>query len=198
MTKKKDSFKASSEWGNLLRRGQHLAREASGEVYRVEPVDLETFVTDPEYLNQGMWGMSKEQKDFIESGSDLENGKTFFVMFVGKGGGKNWSTGILFLYVVYKLLCMYDPHKYLNHNRAKALTLINVAINATQARKNFFDPLTNILKSAGPKAFNQFGFDPQQDILSTQIVFPNNIEIMSANSRAGGIEGYSHAPLLSN
>jgi len=85
---------------------------------------------------------------------------------------------------------MYDPHKYLNHNRAKSITLINVAINAVQARKNFFDPISNILKTAGEKAFRQFGFDPDEDILSTQIVFPNNIEIMSANSRAGGIEGY--------
>lgn len=85
---------------------------------------------------------------------------------------------------------MYDPHKYLNHNRAKSITLINVAINAVQARKNFFDPISNILKASGEKAFKQFGFDPDEDILSTQIVFPNNIEIMSANSRAGGIEGY--------
>lgn len=189
-TKKKANTSIMSEWDTLLRRGSHLAREASGEVYRVQPVDLETFVNSPEYLNQGMWGMSDEQRDFIEKGSDLENGITFFVMFVGKGGGKNWATGILFLYVIYKLMCMYDPHKYLNHNRSKAITLINVAINAKQAQKNFFDPMSNILKEAGPSAFKQFGFDPDTDILTTQIVFPGNIEIMSANSRAGGIEGY--------
>jgi hypothetical protein len=97
---------------------------------------------------------------------------------------------VLFLYLVHKLLCMYDPHKYLDHNPAKAIVLVNVAINAIQAKKNFFDPVTNILKSAGPLAFKQFGFNPEGSILNHSIVFPKNIEIMSANSKAGGIEGY--------
>ena len=68
---------------------------------------------------------------------------------------------------------MYDPHKYLDHNKSKNITLINVAINAIQARKNFFDPLVNMLKLAGDKAFKDFGFDPDKDILSTSIQFPN-------------------------
>lgn len=190
MPKKKEAFKATSEWGNLMRRGEHAVKEASGEVYRIEPVDLETFVYSPDYLNQGMWGMSEAQKEFIEKASDFENGINFFVLFVGKGGGKNWSSGILFLYATYKLLCMYDAHKYLNHNRAKALTFINVAINAKQAQDNFFEPLKNIIRAAGNKAFKNFGFDPGNDIQASSITFPQNIHIISANSRAGGIEGY--------
>lgn len=190
MPKKKEAFKATSEWGNLMRRGEHAVKEASGEIYRVQPVDLETFVMSPEYLNQGMWGMSDAQRDFIEQASDFENGINFFVLFVGKGGGKNWSSGVLFLYATYKLLCMYDAHKYLDHNRAKALTFINVAINAKQAKDNFFIPLQNILRSAGNRAFKNFGFDPVNDIQSGIIMFPQNIQIISANSMAGGIEGY--------
>lgn len=186
----KEPFKATSEWSGLLRRSEHVVKEAAGELYRVPPVDLETFVCSPDYLHQGMWGMSSAQREFIETASDFENGINFFVLFVGKGGGKNWSSGILFLYAVYKLLCMYDPHKYLDHNRAKAISLINVAINSDQARKNFFDPLANILKSAGPKAFREFGFNPDIDIQKSSVFFPQNIEIMSANSKAGGIEGY--------
>lgn len=187
---KRNEFKATETWGDLLRKSEHAAKESEGEVYRIKPVDLETFVLSHEYLGQDLWGLSDVQKDFLEKGSDLENGINFFVLFVGKGGGKNWSSGVLFLYIVYKLLCMYDPHKYLNHNSAKAITLINVAINETQARKNFFDPLANILRASGDKAFRQFGFNPETDIQKTQVVFPKNIEIMSANSRAGGIEGY--------
>lgn len=190
MPKKKEAFKATTEWGNLMRRGEHAVKEASGAIYRVPPVDLETFVMSPEYLHQGMWGMSDPQKEFIEKASDFENNINFFVLFVGKGGGKNWSAGILFLYSIYKLLCMYDPHRYLNHNRAKAITLINVAINAKQAQDNFFEPLKNILRASGPKAFRNFGFDPVNDILASSISFPQNIQIISANSRAGGIEGY--------
>jgi len=187
---KKSEFRATSTWGDLLKKSEYVAREEAGETYRVKPVDLRTFVLSHDYLGQDMWGISRVQEDFLKTGSDLENGINFFVLFVGKGGGKNWSSGVLFLYIVYKLLCMYDPHKYLNHNSAKAITLINVAINEMQARKNFFNPLINILRSAGDKAFKQFGFDPEADIQKMQVVFPKNIEIMSANSRAGGIEGY--------
>lgn len=107
-----------------------------------------------------------------------------------KGGGKNWSVSVAFLYVVYKLLCMYDAHAYLGHNRDKAISLINVAINAPQAKDNFFDPLTSMLKHAGRKAFIDFGFNPDEDILNNRVRFPQNIQIVSANSRAGGIEGY--------
>lgn len=184
-------FSATSEWSTLLKQGEGALKESSGEVYRVQPVDLETFVTGRDYLKQDTWGMSEAQREFLATASDLENSVNFFVLFVGKGGGKNWASGILFLYVVYKLLCMYDPHKYLGKgNSDKSITLINVAINAQQATKNFFNPMASILRHAGPKAFRDFGFDPDDGIQANQIRFPKNIEILSANSKAGGIEGY--------
>lgn len=181
----------TSEWGSLINRAEHISSDPdSKSIYQVEPVDLKTFVHSKDYLNQGMWGFSKEQEEFLEAATDFENDINFFVLMIGKGGGKNWSCGIVYLYAVYKLLCMYDPHGYLEHNSSKAITLLNVAINALQAKKNFFDPVSNILRSAGPKAFRDFGFDPDRDILTTQITFPKNIEILSANSKSGGTEGY--------
>ena len=171
--------KVTSTWSSLITKAGEGERRASGLLYRTEPVSLDTFVNSPEYLNQGMWGMSEPQKDFIEAATDFENNKTFLVLMVGKGGGKNWSCGITYLYAVYKLLCMFDPHEYLDHNPAKAITLLNVAINETQARKNFFNPVVEIIKQAGPKAFKQFGFDPETDIQTKQVNFPKNIEIMS-------------------
>lgn len=193
MTRKKTKVSIASEWGNLVSKASHIAESDPNKkaIYRVEPVDLVTFVTSKDYLNQGMWGgMSDSQKEFLEAGTDLENAVTFMVLWIGKGGGKNWASSILFLYVVYKLLCMYDPHGYLDHNPAKAITLINVAINALQAKKNFFDPMTNIIRQSGDKAFRDFGFNPDTDIQTTQVVFPKNIEVISGNSRGGGIEGY--------
>lgn len=186
----KKSVKVTEEWSGLLTKGAHAVAQDSGELYKIQPVDLETFVLSNDYLKQNLWGMSESQKDFLKNASDLDNNINFFVLFIGKGGGKNWASGVLFLYIVYQLLCMYDPHGYLNHNKAKAITLINVAINAKQAKNNFFDPLVNILKNAGQKAFKDFGFDPENDIKADSVSFPKNIEILSANSKAGGIEGY--------
>lgn len=96
----------------------------------------------------------------------------------------------MFLYTIYKLLCMYDPHKYLDHNPARALTFINMAINHDQALKNFFNPLAEIVKNAGDKAFKQFGFNPDTDVQAKQIIFPKNIEVLSSHSKAGGAEGF--------
>lgn len=194
---KKQPLSVTSEWGNLLRKTDHIAQSTEERsIYQVEPVDLETFVTSKDYLGQDTWGMSDVQKEFLNSGSDLENGITFFVLMIGKGGGKNWSVGILFLYTIYKLLCMYDPHSYLDHNKNKAITLINVAINAQQAKKNFFDPMVNTLKGAGEKAFKVFGFNPDSDIQTAQVLFPRNIEVISGNSKGGGIEGWTTRPLV--
>lgn len=188
--KKKDAFRPTSEWRNLIAKNEHRDAQESGELYRVQPVDFETFIISPEYLNQGMWGISDAQREFLATASDLDNGIIFYVLYIGKGAGKNWSVGVLFLYVVYKLLCMHDPHAYLNHNSSKALTLLNVAINAQQAERNFFMPLTNMLKSAGPKAFTDFGFNPETDVQKKLVLFPKNIEIISGHSESGGLEGY--------
>ncbi|MFA5626173.1 MAG: LAGLIDADG family homing endonuclease [Thiohalomonadaceae bacterium] len=192
MSRAKDAkMSVTSAWGDLIGRAEHIADETKGgSIYRVQPVDLETFVTSPDYLGRDMWGMSDKQKEFIEAATDFENGITFFVLMVGKGAGKNWACGIAYLYAVYKLLCMHDPHAYLEHDDAKAITLLNVAINALQAKKNFFDPMINTLRGAGRKAFRDFGFDPDTDITTSQVIFPKNIEVISANSKGGGIEGY--------
>lgn len=191
MAKKKEITSVTSEWGNFLNKVDHIADETfKTNIYQTEPVDLHTFVHSPEYLDQGRWGMSDAQKEFIETISDFDSEITFFVLMIGKGSGKNWSCGIAYLYTIYKLLCMYDPHEYLDHNKSKAITFLNVAINANQAKKNFFDPVAEILRHAGEKAFKTFGFNPDMDIQASQILFPKKIEIISGNSRAGGLEGF--------
>ena len=83
MPKTKKTLKVTSEWSTMLRQGEHLVKEESGEIYRVDPVDLETFLSSPDYLNQGMWGLSDAQKEFVDNATDFENGKNFFVMMVG-------------------------------------------------------------------------------------------------------------------
>ena len=86
MSRKKETIKISTELGGFFQKLTEAEAESRGELYRVPPVDLETFVTSHEYLNQGMWGMSEAQREFLEVGTDLENNTTFMVLWVGKGG----------------------------------------------------------------------------------------------------------------
>lgn len=191
--KKKEVMKPTTLWGDIFReKDNKISVEENGEVYKVQPVDPYTFVSSPDYLGMNIYDppLSEEQHEFLKNMSDFENGKTLGVLWVGKGGGKNTMSCVLFCYLVYKLLCMHSPHGYFKRSATKAITLMNVAINANQGRRNFFDPLKAMLRTAGPKAFTSFGFDPEKDILNSEIMFPKNIQLISANSASGGIEGY--------
>lgn len=81
---KKNQPTVISDWSSMFNQIDHLASEDSEKsIYRVEPVDLDTFVSSPEYLNQGLWGMSDAQREYILTGSDFDNDVTFMVLMVG-------------------------------------------------------------------------------------------------------------------
>ncbi|MEM0333117.1 MAG: hypothetical protein QXX30_01480 [Candidatus Aenigmatarchaeota archaeon] len=158
-------------------------------IYEIEPVDILTFVTSPEYLGQNLYGLSEPQKKVLEVADDFENGINYLILWVGKGGGKDWITRVIFMRLVYKLLCMRSPHEYFGLPSSEIITFLNVAASADQASTVFFEPLKNYIKNAGPKAFKQFGFDPERDIKERYILFPKNIMLISGHSESDTLEG---------
>lgn len=58
--------------------------------------------------------------------------------FVHGNSGKDHTSTIGVAYVVYKLLCLKDPAKYYGKPPGDAIDIINIAINAQQARNVFF------------------------------------------------------------
>ena len=193
---KKELYNPMQEWGDMFTDAQGLEDyEETGNPYRVQPVDIQTFVTSKDYLGVNDYGgLSPRQLELTEQATDMENGIEFIVALAGKNSGKNFTCAVIFLYATYKMLCMYDCHKYLGIPRISMLTLINVSINEKQARKTFFDPLITILKNAGDMAFKQFDWKPIDGvtILTDEIKFPkHNIQLLSMNSKAGASEGYN-------
>lgn len=120
------------------------------------PVDAKTFVESTDYLGQPP--LSPIQYDIVESmaqiykQSDVErfmgsvDGARYFkkytkgeiIMALGKGSGKDFVSTVGVAYVVYKLLCLKDPAKYYGKPPGDAIDIINIAINAQQARNVFF------------------------------------------------------------
>lgn len=189
--KKEVNGSIMDQWGSMFKAATELEDMKSGNPYKIQPVSLQEFVTSEDYLNQNTFGgLSKAQAEYVEAMTDFENQINFAVLWVGKGGGKNFVSTVVFAYAVYKLLCMYNPHAYLQHNPSKAVTLISVAINAKQAKMNFFEPLSEMVRNAGPKAFKDFGFIPEKSILSDMMKFPKNIQVIAGNSSGGSLEGY--------
>ena len=120
------------------------------------PVDAKTFIEDERYLGQP--GLSDIQYDIVEAMSQIyrkedlvnimgeEKGSRYYekytkneiILQLGKGSGKDFTSTVACSYIVYKLLCLKDPAKYFGKPSGDAIDLINVAINAQQAKNVFF------------------------------------------------------------
>ena len=158
--------------------------------FEEKPVDAKTFVESPDYLGQPP--LSDIQYDIVEAMSQIyrkedlnilmgsEAGdrhyskytKNEIILQLGKGSGKDFVSTVACAYVVYKLLCLKDPARYYGKPSGDAIDIINVAINAEQAKNVFFKGFkTKIEKSpwfAGrydPKV-NSIGFDKSITVYS--------------------------------
>ncbi len=120
------------------------------------PVDARTFVEGDQYLGQPP--LSDVQYDIVEAMSQIyrkedlielmgeEKGSRYYekytkneiILQLGKGSGKDFTSTVACSYIVYKLLCLKDPARYFGKPSGDAIDLINVAINAQQAKNVFF------------------------------------------------------------
>jgi hypothetical protein len=124
--------------------------------FKETPVDAKTFVEGEDYLGQPP--LSQVQYDIVEAMSQIyrqedlmdimgpEAGARYFkkytkneiILQLGKGSGKDFTSTVACSYIVYKLLCLKDPAKYFGKPSGDAIDIINVAINAQQAKNVFF------------------------------------------------------------
>jgi hypothetical protein len=120
------------------------------------PVDAKTFVEGEAYLGQPP--LSQVQYDIVEAMSQIykledlvdlmgeTEGTRYYkkytknevILQLGKGSGKDFTSTVACSYIVYKLLCLKDPARYFGKPSGDAIDIINVAINAQQAKNVFF------------------------------------------------------------
>jgi hypothetical protein len=120
------------------------------------PVDAKTFVEGEDFLAQPP--LSQIQYDIVEAMSQIykledvidlmgeEEGRRYYkkytknevILQLGKGSGKDFTSTVACSYIVYKLLCLKDPARYFGKPSGDAIDIINVAINAQQAKNVFF------------------------------------------------------------
>ena len=172
-----------------------------GDIFDEKPVTIEQFVVDEHYL--GLPPLSEWQYTMIKAMTQVYKQETLIQLFgeedgkrrwkqtcnevvlqLGKGSGKDYTSTIACSYVVYLLLCLKDPARYFGKPPGDAIDIINVAINAEQAKRVFFKGFaTRISKSpwfAGkfiPKV-SSFEFD-------------KGITVHSGHSEREAFEGYN-------
>ena len=168
--------------------------------FEERPVDARTFVEGEDFLNQPP--LSQIQYDIVEAMSQIykeddlvylmgeEEGRRYYkkytknevILQLGKGSGKDFTSTVACAYIVYKLLCLKDPARYFGKPSGDAIDIINVAINAQQAKNVFFKGFkTKIEKSpwfAGK-------FNPKAE----SIEFDKSITVYSGHSERESHEG---------
>ncbi|MFZ9242575.1 MAG: hypothetical protein ACO295_05125 [Sediminibacterium sp.] len=164
------------------------------------PVDVRTFVTSKDYL--GLPELSEYQYTLAECMSQIykeedlirlmgeKEGKEHYkkytkqevILMCGKGSGKDHTSTVGCAYLVYKLLCLKDPSRYFGKPSNDAIDLINVAVNAEQAKNVFF-------KGFKSKIENSPWFAGKYESKVNNIEFDKAITVYSGHSERESAEG---------
>ena len=164
-----------------------------------KPVDAKTFVESPEYLGQPP--LSEIQYTIVEAMSQIyrkddvvdmlgDAGEEYFkkytknelILQLGKGSGKDFVSTVACAYVVYKMLCLKDPAVYYGKPAGDAIDIINVAVNAQQAKNVFFKGFKSKIERSPWFAGK---YNPKAD----SIEFDKSITVYSGHSERESHEG---------
>ena len=168
--------------------------------FEEDPVDLDTFLHDAQYLDQPE--LSDIQRDLVEAMSQIykekdlvrlmgeKEGREHFkkytkaevILQLGKGSGKDHTSTIGCAYLVYKLLCLKDPAKYFGKPPGDSIDIINIAINAQQAKTVFF-------KNFKTKIHRSPWFAGKYDSKVDSVEFDKAITVYSGHSERESHEG---------
>ena len=168
-----------------------------------EPVPLDVFVSDRRYL--GLPPLSEIQTEIVKMSTQIfklptliklygeEEGISLYDTYtqnevicqLGKGSGKDHCARIALAYTVYLLHCLRDPLGYYGKATGIYIDLLNLAVNAQQAQRVFFEPFKNLLLSS--PWFNEQGFEPR---VSEIFFFSRPVRCFSGHSESEGWEGY--------
>ena len=168
--------------------------------FEEDPVDLDTFLHDANYLDQPE--LSQIQRDLVEAMSQIykeedlirlmgeKEGREHYKKYtkaevllqLGKGSGKDHTSTIGCAYLVYKLLCLKDPARYFGKPPGDAIDIINIAINAQQAKNVFFKGFKN-------KIDRSPWFAGKYDSKVDSVEFDKAITVYSGHSERESHEG---------
>ena len=168
--------------------------------FEEHPVDVKTFVEGEDYLGQPR--LSDVQYDIVEAMSQIykkedlislmgtEEGTRYYnkytknevILQLGKGSGKDFTSTVACAYIVYKLLCLKEPARYFGKPTGDAIDIINVAINAQQAKNVFF-------KGFKTKIENSPWFAGKFYSKAESIEFDKSITVYSGHSERESHEG---------
>ena len=162
--------------------------------YIERPVDIETFVTHPFYLNLkftvvGGKGFGcrprvlKRLKEVFDGNTRFEE----FVLMCGIGWGKDFAASIVLTYVLYQLQCLKDPANFYGLSTGSNIHLMLMSISETHARDVLFGELKARIDNS-----DWFRQNCQYNKkIATYLQFPKNVVLIPGNSKDTTFVGYN-------
>ena len=149
------------------------------------PVDIETFIESPDYLNLKNYVWPEVKKELIEfyAGNYREA-----VFNEAIGAGKSWKASIIAIYEVYRILCLKNPQKEFNLAPRSKIAFMNMSLNAEQAKDIVFGNIQARVDES-PWFIKNARRDPK---IRSVIRFPaKSIYIVPGNSKESFPAGYN-------
>ncbi len=138
--------------------------------YKEVPVDIETFIKSPEYLNDGESIYPKvldELKQMVAGGHSE-------VVFTGSiGAAKTAASLYLLAYHLYLLSCLRSPQRTYGVQNSEEIVIIFQSVNATQAKTVAYGKFKRMIE-VSPYFKKNFQFNRTVD---SELRFPNSITV---------------------
>jgi len=171
----------------------------SDEDFEEIPVEIEEFVTSEKFLK--LPPLSDHQYTMIKAGSQIYKYETLLALYgeekankrwkethneiilqLGKGSGKDYTSTIVCTYIVYLLLCLKDPSAYYGKPSDDTIDIVNVAVNADQAKNVFFANFVKRIRSCP-------WFAGKYNDTQISIEFIKSVRVFSGHSQREAFEG---------
>lgn len=172
-----------------------------GDEFDEIPVSIEEFATSEKYLRlpplseyqyQSIKAMTQiyKKETLMRVFGEVEGKKRYsqtcneVILQLGKGSGKDYMSTVAVAYLVYLLLCLKDPAKYYGKPPGDAIDIINIAINADQAKNVFFKGFRKRIEESP-------WFVGKYTVTQQAVSFDKSITCHSGHSERESWEGYN-------
>lgn len=165
------------------------------------PLPLDEWMNSPDHMNLSEEPLSPIQFDVLRHAEQIYFPETYHLlaqtqslkwrprrfvnfvwMMVGKGGGKDRVAALAQLRIVYLLLCLRRPQRYMKIGSTSNIHLLNTASSDGQAEQIFFAELKGLLGHAP-------WFRDRYNGVSKEIAYDKNVVALSGNSKEESQEG---------
>lgn len=192
-------FRSGRERGSTYRYDQVPAVEVDGLAHADSPGKWLAGHIKPRFRAAKVKGDPADLVAHVRQAAAREH--QIAVLLWGKGSGKDYISSIVVCYLIYVLLCLQDPQGHFDLAPGEPIDILNVAYNADQAKRVFFEKLKQRffrwrwlrenfdLIEAGRRKYPDAAGRPKVELNDGEVLFPRQIRCFSKHSENESYEG---------